>query len=538
MLKYVNKEKFEEVAKNQKKINGLPTGRAEHKVNGEMIPGIWQMIDNNLDYLNHIWLDPTIFDEEAQAKFAELPDAERVNFIMELLEQFYRNNIEYANFTKVQIYKDPIILLDYFRAIKKSHFKKCGVPLSSNEYKDRYKRLQELIIDAEKAIAKTPIDVDKLATVWPILRIRNLFSESELAAFYYLQNPRTENAIIENGDYNIPFGPHLFLADYVIAHAAAQRNFRYDLTASGKKKSDRNKALTVKPVKNGFEVTEKKKGSVNNITIINKDLIQSTSAMKLFVFLLAKANQQNFNPTIHFQLQELVNIGMYSSIISARTGFKNHILAVQSLQMAGEFKKGKRNVKAGGGVLFYNHSIDQNGVTVWVNENFNIEYLASYYTVLPAWAWGLNNSAFEILLYIFMKSRTERTDKFNLSFSIIRERLALPTKEEYIEKGKKWKPAQYVKQPIIDAIENIIAAIEINQDKNIKLDPHYIINDQDLDEWLKGYLTITISGEYSEKIKEIQKKQVKIIEANTERKEAARAMVEAQKEAEKDKNEK
>lgn len=481
------------------------------------------------------WSDQLIFNEENKAAFLNLPADEKPQFIIELMAAFYRKNPEFATFDSITIYKDPMQLLEFFQRVKKAHFKKCNIP-----DKGRFKEMQRRIEAAEIAIANDPItatraDDMKLTQIWPILRIRNIFTVSELAALYYLQNPRTENAIEEITDYAVPIGQYLYLADYTLVHAAVQRNFKYDLTTSGKKKSDRNKALTVKAVKNGFEVTETKKGSVNSITIINKDLIQSTAAMKLFVFLLAKANQQNFNPTIHFQLQELVNIGWYNHINNARTGFKTHIAAVQSLQMAGEIKKGKRNVKQEGGVLFYNHKIDQNGVTVWVNENFNLEYLASYYTVLPSWSWALNNNAFEILLYIFMKSRTERTDNFNLSFAIIRERLALPTKEEYTEKGEKWKPGQYVKKPIIDTVENLKTAIEINSDKNIKIEPHYIVNDKELDEWLKGYITITISGEYSDKLKEIQKKQNKIIAANTERKEAARAMVEAQKEAENNK---
>lgn len=512
-------------------------GKGKAMTHKEQDARLTALIDSFKDtyYLDYILEDKNIFTDEAKNTFINIQDEkERLKFIEELLEQFYRNNSEYSNFITVYAYDDPMALLDFFKAIKKSHFTKCGVPFEIPNYKDRYKSLKKLIKEAEIAIELTPIKLDDITTIWPILRIKNLFKESELAAFYYLQHPKTEDAGTD--EYNIPFGQYLFLTAYTISHTAAGRNFRYDLTNTGKKKSDRNKQITVKPIQNGFEIKEEKGGSYNSVTIINKDLIQSTSAMKLFIFLLSKANQQNFNPVIYFSLQELVNIGMYSNITNARAGFKQHITAVQSLQMAGEIKKGRKNIKQEGGVLFYNHKIDQNGVTVWVNENFNIEYLASYYTILPAWAWSLNNSAFEILLYIFMKSRTERKDTFNLSLSIIREKLALPTKEEYIEKGKKFKAGQYVKQPIIETIDNIIEAIRANKDENISIEPHYIVNDNSLDEWLKGCVSVTIKGEYTEKLKEIQSKQTKIIETNTKRKEAARALVEAQKEAEKIKN--
>lgn len=481
----------------------------------------------------YIWFDNKLFDNETREEYLTLPRSERTSFVINLLDQFYRKNPEYTNFIKVKIYQDPMLLLDFMKRIKKSHFKKCDV-----KELGRFADLQARIKEAEKELARRPIDFNKLPTMWPIFRLRDLFTESELSAFYYLQNPRTENALEElisdySSLYNLPFGAWLFTADEAIAHAAANRGF-YDLTPAGKKKNDRHKAVELRPVKNGFELVHTKKGSTSAVTIINKDLIQSTAAMKLFCFLLAKAAQQHFNPVIYFTLQELVNIGMYSSLDSARVGFKNHILAVQSLQIAGEMKKGKKNIKQKGGVLFYNYTIDQNNVSVSCNENFDIEFLASYYTMLPAWSWTLSNNAFEILLYAFMKSRTERSNKFNIGLQLIRDKLVLPTKEEYTAKGKKFKAGQYVKEPITAAIDDIINAINTNKDTNIKVNPHYIINDKSLEEWLNGYIEIEITGEYSEKLKQIRSNQTKIIEANTRRKEAARAMVEAQKEADKD----
>lgn len=489
----------------------------------------------------YIWLDPVIFNNEAKLLYIKMPAEERANFVIEILDKFYRENIEYANFSRIKIYKDPLMLLEFFQSIKKGDFKKCEINDNG-----RYAEMQNRIKEAELSIARKPIDIEKLTTIWPILRIRELFTESELAAFYYLKNPRTETALTEqlitdySNIYNLPFGPFLFTTAEAIAHAAVNRNFGYELTKSGKKKNDRHKSVEVKATDNGtgFKLTHRKKGSQSVITVINKDLIQSTAAMKLFCFLLAKAAQQNFNPVIKFSLQELVNIGMYSNINNARQGFKNHILAVQALQLGGEMKKGKKYIKQESGVLFYHNDIDQNIVSVWVNENFDLEFLASYYAPLPAWAFAVSDNAFEILLYIFTKARTERSTHFNVSLTLIRDKLALPTKEEYAAKGKKFNAGQFVKKPIIAAVDAINDAIKSNAVDDIKVQPHYIINDKTLDEWLNGYIEVEITGEFSDKLKEIRSNQTKIIEANTERKEAARAMVEAQKEAEKNEPEK
>lgn len=491
----------------------------------------------NLEYVTE---DKNIFTDEARNTFINIQDEkERFKFIAELLEQFYRNNSEYANFTRIYIYSDPVALLDFFKAIKKSHFDKCGIPFETPNYKDRYKSLKKLIKEAEIAIELTPIDLNELVTLWPILRIRELFTESELAAFYYLQNPRTESAITEElitgyaDIYYLPFGPYMFLMNDAISHAATKRNFKYDLTSTNKKKSDRTKSLEVQSIKQGFEITQRKKGESATITILNKDFIQSKTALKLYVFLLSKAAQQNFRPVIYFSLQELVDNGWYNNISNARAGFKTHIAAVQSLQVAGEMKKGKRYIKQSGRVLFTGYDIDQNGVKVQFNEDLDLEILASYYTKLPNWAFGLNDNSFAILLYAFMKARTERSEKINISLSVIREHLALPTKEEYNEKGKKFNAGQFVKKPIIAAVDGIKTAIETNKDPNITIKGFYKKDARNLEDWLKGHIVIELSDEYSNKFNQIHEKQVKIIEANTERKEAAKALIEAKKEVEK-----
>ena len=61
-----------------------------------------------------IWLDPNIFTNDVRALYVEMPKEERANFLIEVLDKFYRNNIEYSNFARVQIYKEPLILLEFF----------------------------------------------------------------------------------------------------------------------------------------------------------------------------------------------------------------------------------------------------------------------------------------------------------------------------------------------------------------------------------------------------------------------------------------
>ena len=133
-----------------------------------------------------IWTDPQILDEKAKAKYLEMPTGDRPRFIIELLEQFYRNNPEYSDFVRVEIYKHPLRLLEFFQGVKPEHLTR----IEANEPERIRDALRQSIEAAERSIAETPIDINDLTTFWPILKIRDLFTESQLAELYYIQNPK------------------------------------------------------------------------------------------------------------------------------------------------------------------------------------------------------------------------------------------------------------------------------------------------------------------------------------------------------------
>ena len=144
--------------------------------------------DPNYDGVTPVWLwaDPVIFDAKQKETFLELPPGERLRFSMDLIDKFYAARPEYNEFARRRIYEDPLSLLDLFKSLSLEDFEKCNI--SGRER--RFKELQERIERAEKYIKEKTIDPEKLATIWPILSIREMFLESEIAAFYYLKNPR------------------------------------------------------------------------------------------------------------------------------------------------------------------------------------------------------------------------------------------------------------------------------------------------------------------------------------------------------------
>ena len=144
-----------------------------------------------------IYADPVIFDDETKALFLTLPAGERPRFTADLLERFYSARPEYNVFARRTIYDQPAELLNLFKSLTADDF--AALEIGNAEV--RFNQLQERIKKAETAIEKTPMDPAKVTTIWPVLSIREMFLESEIAAFYYLKNPRISSRELakENG---------------------------------------------------------------------------------------------------------------------------------------------------------------------------------------------------------------------------------------------------------------------------------------------------------------------------------------------------
>jgi len=133
-----------------------------------------------------IWSDPVIFDDESKRLFMELSPEQRIRFTTDLMAKFYAERPEYDHFSRVLIYEQPLELLTFFKSLTLDDFKACKI----NGAENKFILLQSYIENVEQTIAKKPIDTAKLSTIWPILSLREMFLESEIAAFYYLKNPR------------------------------------------------------------------------------------------------------------------------------------------------------------------------------------------------------------------------------------------------------------------------------------------------------------------------------------------------------------
>lgn len=247
-------------------------------------------------------------------------------------------------------------------------------------------------------------------------------------------------------------------------------------------------------------------------------------AKKLFVLTLIKANEQAiFNGElgrdyISFPLQELIDIGFYGSLRSARTGFKTALDALTDIKVSGELQKTKKNkISVIGLHPFRKAWIEKNQCYIQLESDFNWSFIAQYFTILPRYYFKLPNRASDLLYYIFFLARQHTRDieergYFTISFRAIQHRLQLPN-----EKGLN-NPQRDIKQPIEDAIEQL--ETEHSQyygNMEFSLLPVYDDTANIADYLDNGYLQVSLKGAFAQTFIEISKDTAKQIETSQKR---------------------
>lgn len=264
------------------------------------------------------------------------------------------------------------------------------------------------------------------------------------------------------------------------------------------------------------------------ITDIDKLAGSNKSAKKLFVLSLVKANEQILHngklgrDYISFPLQELVDIGFYSTLRSARMGFSDGMSILTSLKIKIKSKR-KTKVKVIESeelkVLFTEVSRRNGQCFIYFNPRIDWNFFTQYFTILPSYYFSLPNRASDLLLYIFYLARQRTRDiqekgSFSISLRAVQHRLQLPNEEGCN------KPQRDIKDPILEAIEQI----ETGHKKtygNKELSLSLVCNEEaSMGEYLdNGYLKVELNGGLASYFTDLaQKTEMKIIE--TEKRQA------------------
>ena len=254
-----------------------------------------------------------------------------------------------------------------------------------NEIIKTYKEVIEISKDVLEKTKHTKKDDLKDLSFSEILKILDN-KDIELSNYYdYLPNSPATNAL------------KMFISSMG----------KQDIRTSKDTKVSKKKNLT-----GAVEYNFKSRNSSIQLTISNYDNLvtkQDRSTRKIFNFLMQQYNLQH-SKEIKFNLNDLVDRGIYKSTDTARRGLKNCMNKLTSIKVAGVIKKGNREIASTIQVLFTGMTIKNGNCIVDINEKMDIEFLAQYITLLPKWTYKLNSTAYEIIDYIFYRARQSTSD--------------------------------------------------------------------------------------------------------------------------------
>ena len=252
-------------------------------------------------------------------------------------------------------------------------------------------------------------------------------------------------------------------------------------------------------------------------------------AKKILFFILQEANRQGIisrsgaliHDVLMFPLKKLVECGMYADMKGARRGFDSAIDGLKG-DIQWLFKhKGKERTSTGKAsmTLFPTISREDGNCIIRFNPDANWEVIAPYYTIIPTFAFKLNNRAFDLLIYICVQARM-RTDEisnqgnYSLTLRSVQYALNLP------DETKTKNPKIEIKQPIRDAVDEIMRenALARNEGNfSLSLVPEGI-ESKKIGHYLnEGKLLITMQGAYHKYFEELFKTKTKIIDDKKQR---------------------
>ena len=251
----------------------------------------------------------------------------------------------------------------------------------------------------------------------------------------------------------------------------------------------------------------KNKGTSIEVTITQADEYLKKSRKtteKVLTYVLQNMTTQYNAWDVEIFLNDLVEAGLYSTTSNAKRGVIEFFEQQKHITLKGSVKKNGRTIVEEGGILFYGYKFDKGKgvIKLHINENFNMDFIANYYSVFPRFAYSLkNNNAFTLVRYILYIARQrtreiKESGTFSIRLDTIRENLGLPNIDEV--KNRKYK--QYIIDPIEKAIEEIEEALQNvpeAKDKSFTITP-MVKDNANINEWLNGYIEVGLAGNFAE----------------------------------------
>ena len=267
---------------------------------------------------------------------------------------------------------------------------------------------------------------------------------------------------------------------------------------------------------------------------LEKAIGYNKGVKKVFVYILYKLSKQQItenlfeDKSIEFNLKELVEIGLYKNIDTARVGFNNATETLTSLKVRGLIKDKREQKQITNGnlieVLFTGANVINGNCILYLNQRINWPVFALlYFAPLPKTYFSLGTKPSDLLYYVFTQARRRKGElakkgSFTIKLRTIQQELGLISEE------KTKSPTDKIKNPILKAIEDVNKA-EDNPDFHITVD--YDKNGTIKDFLDNGYITVYMKGDYSKHILQIAENQEAKIKALADRKDKITAQAQA-----------
>ena len=246
------------------------------------------------------------------------------------------------------------------------------------------------------------------------------------------------------------------------------------------------------------------KGTDSNLVFTlerKKELFASKiqKGVKVFNFLLQKLNEQNKAEITTFQLDELVEKGIYANKDSARKGVKNILQKIFSIGIKGTVTEyqGRKRIEKSFGESRIIAAYEVKEKNTYVSFPLIIRANIPFYTLLPKWSYKLNDNAYMLLDYISILERQnaeeiKKTGCFNINLDAVRIYLGLPTPKNAGNDPRKL---------IFEPIEKAITEIEEKQEGTaFKITPCYDLEFKKIQTFLAGYLKIELDQPMREQL--------------------------------------
>lgn len=190
----------------------------------------------------------------------------------------------------------------------------------------------------------------------------------------------------------------------------------------------------------GYEPKERKKPREPDKPEPAETRRNGKGTKKILLYILQTAAEQKVSaekPEIYIDLNELVRIGMYKTVWSARVAVNNAYSVLSLLELEGTVKRGKRVIKQTRQSIFIGieDNLGNNTAKIRLNPNIKTEMLFQFCTILPMDAYKLSNKAFDLLYTAFYlgrqnKQKLKQTRRFTISINTVKKRLRLPERSK------------------------------------------------------------------------------------------------------------